>query len=732
MQEVVHTVSRAYATVPSTEADIRSWIVNQPADVQAMVAPLFRDRIPSAEAIRDRLAMLTWRARWIDEYRSWLRRLEQGTYRIVRHLLIIDGHPSDTTTDQVRGTIMTIIPSVRLVPLTRREPITPLLEGTYYPNSGLRDRDVYLAPFNPALPLVQCLEVRPPLRGMWSPDVWSRLFAEVETDLWLVIGMSHVPSTVMSYQLEHMMRSARTTANRDLTERGRIADRLFQRARTERGYDVALAIAIRASTLDQITKERDRVRAVLSGFCADVAVPPGRQAIVSTIFQPTPLPEPATARLPSHRALSGDVVRTLNLWVRSWPYRRGMVWGLSRNGAICVEPMHGGTAAHMVVIGKTGSGKTFAVNTIALRCATTGMRVIFFDPQGHVKRLMQAADTGGVHRPIRARERYNILDVTVSGGTLQSPPIAEQIGMVIGLLGLILGSSTLTPSGAVFRPREWTSLERGVLEHALGHLYAPWRDRLADLTPEETPILSDLVACLTSLEQTWRSDPSESRHTLADIAAQLITELTVRIIDNPNAQLFNARTSIRWDFQHDLICYDLSETPTDGIVRSLVMVLGIGALLRTIRREAQRSRSAIRPTLVIIDEFGSLMMTSPDIAAYAAEIAKTGRAFQVGLVAIDQDAQTFLDPSLDPMGYRRTIWNNAVIRLIFRQDRANSEQVVQAIDGLTPSDRDRLMSLGRGDALFVWEAPSSQYQQQELTWMHIEPTTLEQRILSGT
>lgn len=731
---IVQTAQHYAARIPeerSKHPDVRSWLVRLPSVIRRTVLERL-DQAPATEDLWEFSARLlqsiTWRGRWLDEYDSWMHAIERMGKRVYRHFLFLWHDPPPDTparsyAERIAEQLSTTL-GTRVYLVDQASPVTAFRRVSYRERVGWRNDHCYLEPLANPAPYIQTLALRAPLRGWWSPAVWHHLCWTIhDIDMWIAVDMIPVPRPTLVYQIEHMLSTYRTATRPAERMYLEAAQRAVARVDREAGYDVRVAVALAAPSLDRLRTAMDTVHSELAGKAETVVALPGKQRALVEVFDP--VPRPSLPDIPAHRMLAGDVASLLNPYVRSWPYRTGIIWMMSQAGPICFDPMADGAAAHTVIIGKTGSGKTFAVNTIAMRLASRGARIVLFEPQGHARRLAAAARAGGAYYAISAHESYNVLDVLVGRGPNGEPPsLAEQSAAVIGLLGVVLGSYTLTPTGYRFHPREWTSLERAVLERAIQRVYGSWQDMLDEIPDDQMPTLHDLVAVMRNLDIPTALESGRVQAEVREQADRLATEITMRILEGPNEPLFGRRTSMQWSFDGDVICYDLSSAP-EGPVRVLAYTLGIGALNRTLRRQRNQ-----RPTFAIIDEFGAMTMASPSVASFAAEIAKTGRAFRLGVIAMDQDAQTFLDATTDPGGHRRSIWNNATIRMIFRQDYTNADLVVAAIDGLVEHDRDNIAQLQRGQCLLVWDgAPSGR---QEFAWGTVTPTALELQSFAGT
>ncbi|MFL5805521.1 MAG: hypothetical protein ACJ8CR_27760 [Roseiflexaceae bacterium] len=96
----------------------------------------------------------------------------------------------------------------------------------------------------------------------------------------------------------------------------------------------------------------------------------------------------------------------------------------------------------------------------------------------------------------------------------------------------------------------------------------------------------------------------------------------------------------------------------------------IGAILRFMR-DPRRDRS--RKTLLAIDEFGYVTQIEA-LARLAATICKVARKYGIGLIAIDQNPQTFMESENG-----RYIFENCPVKVAFRLDELPARQLATAI-----------------------------------------------------
>ncbi len=312
----------------------------------------------------------------------------------------------------------------------------------------------------------------------------------------------------------------------------------------------------------------------------------------------------------------------------------GIMWLIDGLTPTMFNPMRDSAgrkrAGHIVVLGKTGSGKTFGAFVWAERMLALGWQVVFFEPQGHAKRFIRANGHGGAYYKLDMRQRINVLDVVVTRDEDGNPPpLAAQNMQVINQLSILLGSHEPSALGeSTFKARSFTTIERALIDHTLQQLYAPWAANLDKLEPAQTPTLADLCAIL----ETMPVRPSTEA-----VRTGLLDELYLYLVSGSAGAVYNGKTSVAWDFSRDATAYDLTALE-EGAPRVLYTAQAFGALNRYVRNRPDRDR----PLIVFFDEFAYTLGQAPSLARFAADAAKTWRTFSTALVTMDQDAHTYL------------------------------------------------------------------------------------------
>jgi hypothetical protein len=312
-------------------------------------------------------------------------------------------------------------------------------------------------------------------------------------------------------------------------------------------------------------------------------------------------------------------------------------------------------AYNSLILGKTGSGKTFAAGLEALRSLIYHIQTVILDPQGNFEKLTLAVD--GAYNRLRLGEgtALNILDVVHDHA-------AAQNSHVMTLLELIL-------------ERRLGIRERGAVDRALLQLYHHFDVRIGEFDPERMPLLQDLAALLL--------DP-RSRYHSPDLAADLEW-----FIDGSLREIFNRHTtlSLTLDRRHPLVTFDLSDL--EGRYQPIFVYVLLSSIERTIRQRRQQQQA----TNIVVDEFG-ILSRIPTLADAVGKLAKRVRAWKVGIQPIDQNWATFDNPA------GREILENAQIKTILRVDETAAPAIAANL-GLTERHRNIILNAQQGEGVML-------------------------------
>ncbi|MGD2205879.1 MAG: hypothetical protein PVH17_03775 [Anaerolineae bacterium] len=314
-------------------------------------------------------------------------------------------------------------------------------------------------------------------------------------------------------------------------------------------------------------------------------------------------------------------------------------------------------AYNEVILGRTGSGKTFAAGLRAYRHRMKGVRSVIIDPQGNFEKLTRAVD--GSYNRLRLGEgtALNILDI------VHSHP-AAQISHVMVMLEALLG-------------RGLDVREKAAADRALLGLYDDHIRTDADLRDAgRMPLLEDLVEIL------WPMQGGQ------DLALDL-----ERFVGGSLQSIFNAHTTLSFDLnpQYPIITFDVSDL--EGEFQPALIYALLSGVERATRRGRRRTQQM--PTDVILDEF-FILSRIPTLAEAVGALAKRVRAWKVGIQCLDQNWGTFDTPA------GRQILENTLVKTIMRVDDTAAPTIVEAL-GLTGHHAEVILSADVGEGVMIIE-----------------------------
>ena len=427
----------------------------------------------------------------------------------------------------------------------------------------------------------------------------------------------------------------------------------------ERVFSVSLYLLLRTSSLPALDELTRRVEITLDGMLAH-----SRVAILEQDagFRSC-LPEGHDALLVYRNLDTRSLATTFPFASSTLAMERGVHYGIARHNhsPVIFDPFDDSLEnANAVIFAKSGAGKSYFTKLMALRNLLVGVDFLIVDPEDEYRSLCAAVGGQVVRLASTSGQHLNPFDLPPPEGTDEAgrDPLAEQVAALLGLLDVMLAEP-----GGTLGPHE-----RATLDRALYQTYAA-----AGITQDprthnrRVPELSDLHAVLAAS---------------TDTLAKSLAERLWRYVAGSLAGLFAGPTNVALDQR--LVVFNIQALEPE--LRPLGIHLIASFVWNTIRR-------ARRPRLLVIDEAWSLMQY-PEGGAFLASMARRARKYYLGLVTITQDVADFL--GCEP---GRTVLANAAIKLLMRQDAATIEPVVAAF-GLSPEERQLLLSAGKGEGLF--------------------------------
>ncbi|CRK57608.1 TrsE-like protein [Alloactinosynnema sp. L-07] len=316
-----------------------------------------------------------------------------------------------------------------------------------------------------------------------------------------------------------------------------------------------------------------------------------------------------------------------------------------------------------VILGRSGSGKSYLVKLELLRSLYRGIEIAVVDPEDEYARL--AAAVGGTHIHLGAANvRLNPFDLPIhtrADGRRTAPKDA-----------LIRRSLFLHTAIGVLVGGELEAAERAALDRGIAATYQ--------------------AVGITADARTWtRPAPTlrELRDQLADAGHagdRAAVELAARLhpfVDGAFKQLFDGQTTTTPEGH--LTVFSLRDLPDE--------LKGIGTLLVLDTVWRRISNPAIRrPRLVVVDE-AWLLMREKTGAEFLFRMAKAARKHWAGLTVATQDTADVLGSELG-----KAVIANAATQVLLRQASQAIDDVTHTFD-LSAGERQFLLSSDQGQGL---------------------------------
>jgi type IV secretory pathway VirB4 component len=335
------------------------------------------------------------------------------------------------------------------------------------------------------------------------------------------------------------------------------------------------------------------------------------------------------------------------------PKDRGAFFGLNLgSGAPLIWSRWAQDNHNMVVIGRSGVGKSYLVKTILLRELYQGVEATVIDPEGEYTDLARHAG-GTVTKP--GSEPINPL-------ALPLEPEADALTRRKMFAGTVIATAL---------GEELTGAEVACVDAAAAEVY-----QAAGITEDTStwkrrpPVMADLLEALA------RSGSEDGPGLAARLAPYVTGGLSGLLAGHEAAPPAQAPA---------LQVVDLS-----GVAEELAALTTLVVLDRVWRR----LRSDGRRRTVTVDEAWLLLSTGPG-AKFLSRLAKTARKRSAGLTVVTQDVGDMLASELG-----HNVIANASTQIVMRQAPQSVDEVAAAF-GLSDAERAMAATARRGEALLL-------------------------------
>src|SRR3990167_9038323 len=301
---------------------------------------------------------------------------------------------------------------------------------------------------------------------------------------------------------------------------------------------------------------------------------------------------------------------------------KGIMYGINQqNGSLIIFDRFSLENANEIVLGKSGSGKSYLIKLESMRQFMFGAEVIIVDPESEYEAL--AETMGGEVLAFTSNSAVKINPFDLSGVYEEGE---NELGLKIlslhALLKIVVGKLDATSDA--------------ILDRALVEAY-----RQKGITPDpatqtkEPPLMEDLYKTLLGME---------------DPVAKNLALLLERFIKGSLAGIFNQQSN-----------FNITNPMTVFSIRGLEEELRSIAMHIILDFVWTRIRKTLKKRLLILDE-AWYMMRYEDSASYVYGIAKRARKYYLALTTATQDVQDFLSTD-----YGKAVLSNSSIQMLLKQ-----------------------------------------------------------------
>lgn len=333
----------------------------------------------------------------------------------------------------------------------------------------------------------------------------------------------------------------------------------------------------------------------------------------------------------------------------------GIMYGINLiNSSLIIFDRFSLENANMCVFGTSGSGKSYAVKTHAVRELMMGSEIIVIDPENEYEYLAKAVGGESYKIAVSSKDHINPFDLPIiTTDETVGEVFRGHVLNLIGLIKILLGG--LSPT------------EEVVIDQAITLTYASRNiDVESDNAIENIPVLEDLTNVLNTMEGG------------ANLAAKLY-----KYTKGTYGQFLNHSTNI--NLRNKFVVFDINELEEE--LRPIAMYILLNYVWNSVKR-------TMKKRILIIEE-AWLLMKFKESANFMLSFAKRARKYYLGLTTITQDLDDFLKSP-----YGLPIIANSSIKLLFKQSTVAINQLADALQ-LTGVEKELLTQIDIGSGLFL-------------------------------
>ena len=477
-------------------------------------------------------------------------------------------------------------------------------------------------------------------------------------------------------------------------------------------YDMSILITITADTLSELD---DKIREVYNLMEArDMPLLPlelrQERAFRSTL--PFVKLDKDILKISSRNILCGELASIFPFNEPSIFVEGGIFIGKNKAGRLCAINCFDTTKydkPHMMIVGSTGSGKTYASQLILGRNRLAGAKCFAIAPIKGEEYRRFCENIGGTFIKLTTDgENYvNIFDIRIPDEQIQQTSNDnEYLGQKSYLSRKLIVVSAYFE---ILMPY-LTPLKQSLLNVAIVNAYKEKGITLdnrsiqnPDGTYKEMPIISDVCMALQHMLEPQKNDEDAQNmfhHTMPDPKefAQTIYELLgiMQQFVSGTYSFLNKHTNIA-DLDNDYIVFDISDLDSSGDKI-------VGAMMFTVLNHIMNimSEDITQHKVLLIDELWKLVGEGSGLtASFVKEAYKIIRAYNGQMITSSQDIQDW--KSKDNESVLNTIMNNSQFQILLKMQQYTLGVVSEMLYLNTEIRNQISMFSQRGDAMLICE-----------------------------
>jgi type IV secretory pathway VirB4 component len=363
----------------------------------------------------------------------------------------------------------------------------------------------------------------------------------------------------------------------------------------------------------------------------------------------------------------------------------GVVLGRDKDGGLVLVDIwkrgEDRTNSNITILGKTGSGKSFASKLLVVREFPQGARVIIIDPLRECRAMCKRLG-GNWMNVAGGKNRINPLQIRLLPADEQDE---EQYFVAAGDLSLHI--KILRTFFSLYL-QDLTDTEKACLENALiatyerkGITFASTSEQIRDLLPEDYPVMKDLSRYI--------NEQAKKKPELYERLAILIQRTTL----GADAALWDGPSTV--DATADLTVLDIHDLQNaDPATKAAQFFNVLTFVWNMIETDAQER------IILVVDEAWMLIdKKTPQALEFLRDASKRIRHYNGSLVVISQNLIDFLAPEV--MQYGSALINNPCYKLIMQQGEKDLEALCELMNGVSDTEKDLLAGAKRGEGLLI-------------------------------